>query len=57
MIDQVVKEVISKPGMPLPLGLKPPSPESVLTELSRQDISAVPSSSASCQINGSPRLR
>ncbi|CAN7081177.1 unnamed protein product [Brassica oleracea var. botrytis] len=57
MIDQVVKEVISKPGMPLPLGLKPPSAESVLTELLRQDISAVPSSSSSCQINGSRRLR
>ncbi|KAH0870828.1 hypothetical protein HID58_077850 [Brassica napus] len=57
MIDQLVKEVISKPGMPLPLGLKPPSAESVLTELLRQDISAVPSSSSSCQINGSRRLR
>lgn len=55
MIDQVVKEAISKPWLPLPLGLKPPSAESVLAELSRQGISAVPSSS--CLINGSRRLR
>uniref|UniRef100_A0A1J3CYF9 Two-component response regulator-like APRR2 n=1 Tax=Noccaea caerulescens TaxID=107243 RepID=A0A1J3CYF9_NOCCA len=59
MIDQVVKEAISKPWLPLPLGLKPPSAESVLAELSRQGISAVPSSSSSssCLINGSRRLR
>ncbi|CAA7042878.1 unnamed protein product [Microthlaspi erraticum] len=56
MIDQVVKEAISKPWLPLPLGLKPPSSESVLAELSRQGISAVPSSS-SCPINDSRRLR
>ncbi|CAN6986026.1 unnamed protein product [Brassica rapa subsp. trilocularis] len=55
MVDQVVKEAISKPWLPLPLGLKPPSAESVLAELSRQGISAVPSSSSS--INGSRRLR
>ncbi|CAN8325058.1 unnamed protein product [Cochlearia groenlandica] len=62
MIDQVVKEAISKPWLPLPLGLKPPSADSVLAELSRQGISAVPSSSSSssspsCHINGSNRLR
>ncbi|CDY44493.1 hypothetical protein HID58_041010 [Brassica napus] len=57
MVDQVVKEAISKPWLPLPLGLKPPSAESVLAELSRQGISAVPSSSSSCPINGSRRLR
>ncbi|KAG2243306.1 hypothetical protein Bca52824_094847 [Brassica carinata] len=55
MIDQVVKETISKPWMPLPLGLKPPSAESVWTELSRQGISAVPSSSPSSPNNGSRR--
>ncbi|KAL9287242.1 Two-component response regulator-like APRR2 [Arabidopsis thaliana] len=55
MLDQVVKEAISKPWLPLPLGLKPPSAESVLAELTRQGISAVPSSS--CLINGSHRLR
>ncbi|ESQ55613.1 hypothetical protein EUTSA_v10024919mg [Eutrema salsugineum] len=58
MIDQVVKEAISKPWLPLPLGLKPPSADSVLTELSRQGISAVPSSSSSSRhINGSRRIR
>ncbi|EOA16386.1 hypothetical protein CARUB_v10004540mg [Capsella rubella] len=59
MLDQVVKEVVSKPWLPLPLGLKPPSAESVLTELSRQGIPAVPaSSSSSCLLtNGSHRLR
>ncbi|CAH8306413.1 unnamed protein product [Eruca vesicaria subsp. sativa] len=57
MVDQVVKEVISKPWLPLPIGLKPPSAESVFAELSSQGISAVPSSSSSCPINGSRRHR
>ncbi|GLT91184.1 hypothetical protein SLE2022_090840 [Rubroshorea leprosula] len=42
VIDKVVKEAISKPWLPLPLGLKPPSAESVLAELSRQGISTIP---------------
>lgn len=42
VIDHVVKEAISKPWMPLPLGLKPPSTDSVLAELSRQGISSIP---------------
>jgi hypothetical protein len=42
VIDKVVKEAISSPWLPLPLGLKPPSTESVLTELSRQGISSIP---------------
>lgn len=42
VIDKVVKEAISKPWLPLPLGLNPPSTDSVLTELSKQGISAVP---------------
>ncbi|KAJ4959587.1 hypothetical protein NE237_026698 [Protea cynaroides] len=41
-IDRVVKEAISKPWLPLPLGLKPPSTESVLSELDRQGISTIP---------------
>ncbi|GAB4834682.1 Two-component response regulator-like [Ancistrocladus abbreviatus] len=41
-IDKVVKEAISKPRLPLPIGLKPPSTESVLAELSRQGISTIP---------------
>ncbi|KAL5551217.1 hypothetical protein UlMin_001393 [Ulmus minor] len=47
-IDKVVKEAINKPWLPLPLGLKPPSTESVLSELSRQGISTIPP-----HINGS----
>ncbi|XP_063944449.1 two-component response regulator-like APRR2 isoform X2 [Daucus carota subsp. sativus] len=42
VIDKVVKEAISKPWLPLPLGLKPPSTDSVLNELSKQGISSVP---------------
>ncbi|GAB2273640.1 Two-component response regulator-like [Dionaea muscipula] len=42
LIDKVVKEAISKPWLPLPIGLKPPSTESVLAELSRQGISTIP---------------
>ncbi|KAH7578604.1 hypothetical protein JRO89_XS01G0403900 [Xanthoceras sorbifolium] len=48
VIDKVVKEAISNPWLPLPLGLKPPSAECVLAELSRQGISTIPS-----HINGS----
>lgn len=42
IVDKVVKEAISKPWLPLPLGLKPPSTDSVLAELSRQGISSIP---------------
>ncbi|CAI0418390.1 unnamed protein product [Linum tenue] len=42
VIDKVVKEAISKPWLPLPLGLNPPSTDSVLAELCRQGISAIP---------------
>ncbi|CAN1195644.1 Two-component response regulator-like APRR2 [Linum perenne] len=38
VIDKVVKEAISKPWLPLPLGLKPPSTDSVLDELCKQGI-------------------
>jgi hypothetical protein len=48
VIDKVVKEAISKPWLPLPLGLKPPSTDGVLAELSRQGISSIPP-----HINGS----
>ncbi|XP_076922922.1 two-component response regulator-like APRR2 isoform X1 [Bidens hawaiensis] len=34
VIDKVVKEAINKPWLPLPLGLNPPSTESVISELS-----------------------
>ncbi|KAL3499842.1 hypothetical protein ACH5RR_038935 [Cinchona calisaya] len=42
VIDKVVREAISKPWLPLPLGLKPPSAECVLNELSKQGISKIP---------------
>ncbi|CAI9285249.1 unnamed protein product [Lactuca saligna] len=42
VIDKVVKEAINKPWLPLPLGLKPPSTESVISELTKQGISTVP---------------
>ncbi|KAJ8557927.1 hypothetical protein K7X08_004693 [Anisodus acutangulus] len=50
VIDKAVKEAINKPWLPLPLGLKPPSTESVLDALSKQGISTVPP-----RINGSRR--
>lgn len=42
VVDKVVKEAISKPWLPLPLGLKPPSTDSVLAELSRQGYCSIP---------------
>nr|AMJ39436.1 two-component response regulator-like protein APRR2 [Cucumis sativus] len=48
VVDKIVKEAMKKPWSPLPLGLKPPSTESVLTELSKKGISTVPP-----QIDGS----
>ncbi|TYH97415.1 hypothetical protein ES332_A12G241400v1 [Gossypium tomentosum] len=42
VIDKVVKEAISKPWLPLPLGLKPPSTDTVLADLSKQGISTFP---------------
>ncbi|XP_027334562.1 two-component response regulator-like APRR2 isoform X2 [Abrus precatorius] len=42
VVDKVVKEAINKPWLPLPLGLKPPSTDSVMAELSRQGISSIP---------------
>uniref|UniRef100_A0A2P2M024 Two-component response regulator-like APRR2 n=1 Tax=Rhizophora mucronata TaxID=61149 RepID=A0A2P2M024_RHIMU len=42
-IDKVVNEAISKPWLPLPLGLKPPSTDTVLAELSKQGMSTIPS--------------
>ncbi|WJX89335.1 Two-component response regulator-like [Trifolium repens] len=44
VIDNVVKEAISKPWLPLPIGLNPPSTDSVLAELSRQGIPNIPPS-------------
>ncbi|KAL1363090.1 hypothetical protein HN51_011291 [Arachis hypogaea] len=45
-IDAAIGDVLSKPWQPLPLGLKAPALDSVLTELQRQGISNIPPSCA-----------
>ncbi|XP_038992466.1 transcription activator GLK1-like isoform X2 [Hibiscus syriacus] len=45
-IDAAIGDVLSKPWLPLPLGLKPPSTDSVLGELQRQGVANIPSSCA-----------
>ncbi|CAJ1928921.1 unnamed protein product [Sphenostylis stenocarpa] len=47
VVDKVVKEAINKPWLPLPLGLKAPSMDSVLAELSKQGISSIPNKGSS----------
>ncbi|CAK9315480.1 unnamed protein product [Citrullus colocynthis] len=41
-IDSAIGDVLSKPWLPLPLGLKPPSLDSVKVELQRQGIPKIP---------------
>ncbi|KAG8386847.1 hypothetical protein BUALT_Bualt03G0191600 [Buddleja alternifolia] len=41
-VDAAIGDVLSKPWLPLPLGLKPPSTDSVMVELQRQGISKIP---------------
>ncbi|XP_059659805.1 transcription activator GLK1-like [Cornus florida] len=41
-IDAAIGDVMSKPWLPLPLGLKPPSMDGVLVELQRQGIAKIP---------------
>ncbi|KAJ0989379.1 hypothetical protein J5N97_007735 [Dioscorea zingiberensis] len=41
-IDAAIGDVLTKPWLPLPLGLKPPSVDSVLVELQKQGVSKVP---------------
>ncbi|XVE92730.1 hypothetical protein REPUB_Repub01dG0124900 [Reevesia pubescens] len=41
-IDAAIGDVLSRPGLPLPLGLKPPSTDSVLGELQRQGVPKIP---------------
>ncbi|GFP86442.1 probable transcription factor glk1 [Phtheirospermum japonicum] len=45
-VDAAIGDVLSKPWLPLPLGLKPPSMDSVMVELQRQGISKIPPSCA-----------
>ncbi|CAL0312264.1 unnamed protein product [Lupinus luteus] len=42
IVDKVVQEALTNPWLPLPLGLKPPSTDSVVTELTMQGISSIP---------------
>lgn len=42
VIDEAFKEALNNPWTPLPLGLKPPSMESVMAELQRQGINKIP---------------
>ncbi|XP_057869252.1 two-component response regulator-like APRR2 isoform X2 [Cryptomeria japonica] len=42
LIDEAINEALNNPWMPLPLGLKPPSMQSVISELQRQGISKIP---------------
>lgn len=46
-IDAAIGDVLSKPWLPLPLGLKPPSTDSVVVELHRQGVEKIPPSCAS----------
>ncbi|KAL6594798.1 hypothetical protein ACP70R_048247 [Stipagrostis hirtigluma subsp. patula] len=41
-IDAAIGDVLTKPWLPLPLGLKPPSVDSVMGELERQGVANVP---------------
>lgn len=43
-IDATIGDVLAKPWLPLPLGLKPPSVDTVLMELQRQGIAKIPPS-------------
>ncbi|XP_062153025.1 transcription activator GLK1-like isoform X2 [Alnus glutinosa] len=45
-VDAAIGDVLSKPWLPLPLGLKPPSLDGVLGELQRQGIRKIPPSHA-----------
>ncbi|KAK9676867.1 hypothetical protein RND81_11G106200 [Saponaria officinalis] len=44
-VDAALGDVLAKPWLPLPIGLKPPSMDSVFVELQRQGITKVPPSS------------
>lgn len=45
-IDSAIGDVLAKPWLPLPIGLKPPSMDTVLVELQRQGIPKIPPSCA-----------
>lgn len=45
-IDAAIGDVLSKPWLPLPIGLKAPALDSVMSELQKQGIPNIPPSSA-----------
>uniref|UniRef100_A0A803QJK1 HTH myb-type domain-containing protein n=1 Tax=Cannabis sativa TaxID=3483 RepID=A0A803QJK1_CANSA len=45
-VDEAIGDVLAKPWLPLPLGLKPPSMDSVMGELQRQGVPRIPPSCA-----------
>ncbi|XP_062105932.1 transcription activator GLK1-like [Humulus lupulus] len=45
-VDAAIGDVLAKPWLPLPLGLKPPSTDSVMGELQRQGVPKIPPSCA-----------
>ncbi|PIA31227.1 hypothetical protein AQUCO_05100026v1 [Aquilegia coerulea] len=45
-IDAAIGDVLSKPWLPLPLGLKPPALDSVMGELQRQGVPKIPPSTS-----------
>ncbi|OIW20157.1 hypothetical protein TanjilG_02959 [Lupinus angustifolius] len=47
IVDKVVKEALSNPWLPLPLGLNPPCTDSVVAELAMQGISNIPGTKGS----------
>ncbi|KAL9252122.1 Transcription activator GLK1-like protein [Drosera capensis] len=47
-IDAVIGDVLAKPWLPLPIGLKPPSVDSVLVELQRQGVAEIPPHTMAC---------
>ncbi|KAJ6793503.1 putative transcription factor GLK1 [Iris pallida] len=55
-IDAAIGDVLAKPWSALPLGLKPPSFESVMVELQRQGVAKVPVPSSFNQPAGRPLL-
>lgn len=45
-IDAAIGDVLVKPWLPLPLGLKPPSLDSVMSELHKQGVPKIPPAAA-----------
>ncbi|MCL7035295.1 hypothetical protein MKW94_004748 [Papaver nudicaule] len=53
-VDAAIGDVLTKPWLPLPLGLKPPSLDSVLVELQRQGIPEIPPTATASTSTSTP---